>query len=173
MRSDSGERPAATPEGEGSEFSVSTAVSILRRYARFGILIGVSAGLLVHLGTAFAAARAETVYAATFEVRYRAGTSLLQGLSHLVGRDLPSLRDRSTIETQLEILGSRRLRKAALARVKSFEGLSPEELTARTAHLSVSFAHRSNTDIIAATVNGGEPTEVQEFAEAVLAEFHA
>jgi capsular exopolysaccharide synthesis family protein len=161
------------PGVDGSEFSVWTTLSILRRYARFGILIGLGAGLLVHVVTTVIAARAETSYSASFEVRYRSGSTILAGLSHLVGRDLPSLRDRSTIETQLEILGSRKLRKAALRRVKAFEGMPEEERAQAGASMSVTRKHQSNTDIIHTTVRGSDQEAVQEFADALLAEYHA
>ncbi|RMG08531.1 MAG: hypothetical protein D6731_21745 [Planctomycetota bacterium] len=165
--------PARPDEEERGEVSLWTALSILRRYWRLALLTGLASGLLVHLSIALWTRRAPTTYAASFEVRYRAGANVLAGLSRLVGRDLPSLRDRSSVETQLEIFRSQRIRRAALRRVSAFENLDDEALRERARDFEVRLEHRANTDIIRTEVRGHDLELVEEYAAGLLAEYHA
>ncbi len=146
---------------------------IWRRYARFALLIGAAGGLLVYLALGLWASTAQTTYVGRFEVRYRAGTGVLAGLSQLVGRDLPSLRMRSTIETQLEILGSDVVRRGALRRLPEYSARSAEELRGVPFPFGVEVSNRSNTDIIVVEVRGPDRESVAAYAEALLVEYNA
>jgi capsular exopolysaccharide synthesis family protein len=148
--------------------SVWTSLSIVRRYWLFAALLGAAVGVVVLVGTAIWSANAPTLYTANFEVRYRSGNSVLAGLSRLVGRDLPSLRDRSTIETQVEILRGKKLRLEALNGIPGDAERSEAERKALLGTFQVTVEHRSNTDIIAVRVTGPDQEHVQGYALGLL-----
>lgn len=164
------EEPGATPEAGGDPWGW---VRVLRRFRRAAVLMALAAGLLVHVSYALIAAYTPTTYVVRFEVRYRSGTAVLAGLASLVGRDLPSLRLRSTIETQVEILQSREVRKRALRRLKAYAGLTEEQLATVSPPYRLSINAVPQTDIIAVEVRGHDGDGALEYAHALLAEYHA
>lgn len=159
--------PAQLPEASepaGGGFRVG--VGILLRRARLALLVACAAGLVTYwlLGRSVV-----TTYEVTFQVRHRAGSSVVAGLSSLVG-NLPSLLQKDTVETQFEILRSEKLLKAAYVRAGLLATDAPDEVVrARTEPTSraLAFRRRPGTDIFTVHLRGTDPKELKKLADAL------